>query len=116
MINQTKLYLSNDNRNKMLMTHYSFFSIILKEKLFSPSRWILEDGTAHPIKGKKYFNNYKNLLINILKKNDIAVIYTIYPVESSSLYTYLDKDCFKEKKISNMLISYELKNCYKINS
>ena len=116
MINQTKLYLSNDNRNKMLMTHYSFFSIILKEKLFSPSRWFLEDGTTHPIKGNKYFNNYKNLLINILKKNDIAVIYTIYPVESSSLYTYLDKDCFKEKKISNMLISYELKNCYKINS
>ena len=116
MINQTKLYLSNDNRNKMLMTHYSFFSIILKEKLFSPSRWFLEDGTTNPIKGNKYFNNYKNLLINILKKNDIAVIYTIYPVESSSLYTYLDKDCFKEKKISNMLISYELKNCYKINS
>ena len=39
----------------------------------------------------------------------------IYPVESSLIYTYLDKNCFTEIKISNMLNSYELKNCHEIN-
>ena len=45
LINEAKSYLSNDQRNKMVMTHYSFFSAILDQKLFSPSRWYLSDGT-----------------------------------------------------------------------
>ena len=71
--------------------------------------------TDYPQKGNKYFINYRNLLINLIKNNNIAVIYTIYPVESSLIYTYLDKNCFTEIKISNMLNSYELKNCHEIN-
>ena len=46
LINEAKSYLKNDNRNKMVMTHYSFFSVILDQKLFSPSKWYLTDGTA----------------------------------------------------------------------
>ena len=49
----------NDNRRKMIITNYSFFSAILNQKLYSPSRWYLDNGVAHPIKGSKYFENYK---------------------------------------------------------
>ena len=115
LINGIKSHLSSDKRTKMLWTNYSFFSSILNEKLFSPSRWHIFDGTDYPQKGNKYFINYRNLLINLIKNNNIAVIYTIYPVESSLIYTYLDKNCFTEIKISNMLNSYELKNCHEIN-
>ena len=115
LINQIKSHLSSDNRTKMLWTNYPLFSSILNEKLFSPSRWHIFDGTDYPQKGNKYFINYRNLLINLIKNNNIAVIYTIYPVESSLIYTYLDKNCFTEIKISNMLNSYELKNCHEIN-
>ena len=97
------------------MTHYSFFSAILDQKLFSPSRWYLSDGTTHPVKESKYFISYKNLLIKLIKNNNIAVIYTIYPADSSLVYTYLDKNCFTEIKISNLLNSYELKKCHEIN-
>ena len=112
LINQVKLELSKDSRNKMLWTNYSFFSAILNEKLFSPTRWHIFDGTDYPQRGNKYFMSYKKLLIQLIKNNDIAVIYTTYPAGSSLVYTYLDKNCFTEVKISNILNSYEIKNCY----
>jgi len=116
IINEIKLHLQNDKRKKMLITNYSFFSIILNEKLFSPSRWYLLDGTDYPLKENRHFSSYKNLLINLINKNNIETIYTIYPLESSIIRTYFDESCFQEIKISDMLMSYELKNCHEINS
>ena len=49
LINDIKIYLENDNRKKMLITNYSFFSIILKENLHSPNRWYPLDGSAFPV-------------------------------------------------------------------
>ena len=97
------------------MTNYSLFSSILNEKLFSPTRWHIFDGTDYPQKGNKYFSSYKKMLIKIIKDNNISVIYTIYPVEGSLLYIYLDESCFIEKKISKILNSYEIKECTEIN-
>ena len=110
LINEAKSHLSNDRRNKMVMTHYSFFSAILGQKLFSPSKWYLGDGTTHPVKESKYFTSYKNLVINIIRRNDIKVIYTI-SLESWLIYNYFDNSCFQEKKITEILRSYELNNC-----
>ena len=75
----------------MVITNYSFFSSILNEKLFSPSRWYISDGTDYPLEGNKYFSNYKNLLINLIKKNQISVIYIIYPQKDSIIFKYLDR-------------------------
>ena len=97
------------------MTNYSFFSVILDQKLFSPSRWHLLDGTDYPLKGNKYFISYKNLLINLIEKNNIAVIYTIFSEENSVIYNYVNNSCFQERKINKILKSYELKQCYEIN-
>ena len=99
----------------MLMTNYSIFSVILNQKLHSPSRWFIFDGTDYPLEGNEYFESYKNLLIKIIKDNKIEVIYTIDPVESSLVYTYLDRSCFKENEISNILNSFEIKQCRDIN-
>ncbi len=112
LINAVKIHLLEDNRTKMVITNYSFFSSILNEKLFSPSRWYISDGTDYPLEDNKYFSNYKNLLINLIKKNEISVIYIIYPQKDSIIFKYLDRNCFKEIKISKMLNSFELKNCY----
>ena len=99
----------------MLMTNYSIFSATLEQKLYSPSRWFIFDGTDYPLKGNKYFESYRNLLIKIIKDNNIEVIYTIDPVKSVLVYTYLDKNCFKERKISNIFNSFEIKQCRDIN-
>ncbi len=114
-INEIKLFLRDDNRKKMLMTNYSFFSITLNQKLHASSRWFLFDGTTHPLKGNKYFQSYKELLTKIIRENDIEVIYTIDPVESSLVYTYIDKNCFNENQISDILNSFEIKECKDIN-
>ena len=55
---EVKSYLENDKRKKMIMTHYSFFSIILNQKLFYPTRFITNHGVSYPVKGNKYFNKY----------------------------------------------------------
>ncbi len=115
LINQIKQHLISDGRKKMLMTNYSIFSATLEQKLHSPSRWFIFDGTDYPLKGNKYFESYKSLLIKIIKDNNIEVIYTIDPIKSALVYTYIDKNCFKEKKISNIFNSFEIKQCTDIN-
>ena len=115
LINELKNYFKNDNRNKMIMTNYSFFSAILEKKTYSTTRWHLIDGTAYPQVNSKYFTSYKKLIINSLKKNNIKVVYVIHPVESSNLYNYVDDKCFQENKINKILTSYEIKNCKEIN-
>ena len=97
------------------MTNYSFFSAILNEKLHSPSRWYIFDGTDYPLKENKHFKSYKNLLIKIIKDNNVEVIYTIDPVKSSLVYTYIDRNCFEESEISSILNSFKIKECQDIN-
>jgi len=115
LIKKIKSFLLKDNRNKMLITNYSFFSGILNQNLHSPSRWYLLDGTDFPLKDNTYFNSYKNLLIKLIKYNKIQVIYVVYPLDDRVIYDYLDKSCFKKSEILEKLISYELENCKEIN-
>ena len=109
------MHLSEDNRNKMLMTNYAFFSTILNQKIISPNRWYNECDCTYPVKGNKYFDKYKRFLINLINKNNIEVIYLIKPIEDTEIYQYLSKDCFKEQKITEYLSSFELKDCFEIN-
>jgi len=114
-INEIKTYLENDDRNKMVMTNYSFFSILLEEKIFSTTRWHIFDGTDYPRIKNKYFKSYRNLLINTIKNNNVKVIYTIKPVNNLSIYNYINENCFVEKKVTDQLTSYNLKKCEEIN-
>ena len=116
LINEIKIHLKNDHKNKMVMTNYSFFSTIMKKNFFSTTRWHIFDGTDYPQKNNKYFTSYKNLLINSIKHNNVEVIYTIDPVKNTSIYDYIDKNCFDEMLITEILIAYELKQCHEINN
>ena len=115
LINDIKNHIIMDKRSKMVMTHYLFFSTILNEKLLQPSRWLLSDGTTHPLKENKYYPNYKNLLLDIIKKNEVKVIYVVDSVAKFNIYHYLDKECYVEKRINEILNIYELKSCKEIN-
>ena len=114
-VNQIQTYLKADNRNKMLLTNYSFFSAILEQKLFSPSFAYTDDGTTHPLKGNKYISKYKKLMISMIKKNKIQVVYIAGTLEDRHLYDYIDNDCFKELFVFKYLRSYELKSCKEID-
>ena len=97
----------------MLITNYPFFSIILDQKLFSPSRIYTGDGTTHPLKENVYEAKYQKLMNNLIKKNKITVIYVTNIKDEYMNFHYINfyKNCFEKKIILKQLISYEIKNC-----
>ena len=113
IINRIESLLKKDSRNKMVITNYPFFSIILDQKLYAPSRVYTGDGTTHPIRGSKYVTKYKKLMDNIILKNNISVIYVINKINENTNFHYIDlyRECFEEISLLNQLKSYELKNC-----
>ena len=120
MINQIESLLRKDFRNKMVISNYLFFSIILDQNLFSPSRFYTGDGTAHPIRGNEYVTVYKELMDNIILENNISVIYVINEINETNEtkenmnfhYVDLYQHCFEEIPLLNQLKSYELKKLH----
>ena len=113
IINRIESLLKKDTRNKMVITNYPFFSIILDQKLYSPSRVYTGDGTTHPLRGSEYASKYKELMDNIILKNNISVIYVINTVIKNTNFHYINlyQHCFEEISLLSQLKSYELKNC-----
>ena len=104
--------LKNDKQNKMLFTNYSFFSVLLEEKMNSPTRWFPGDDSAFPTKGSNFYNNYKNFLLNQIRIKEITNIYVISDVHEENLLDYLSLKCFNKKKINNNLLKFEInRNC-----
>ena len=68
LIKEVVVILKNDQRKKMVLTNYSFVSSVLEENLNSPSRWYISNGSAYPLENNKYFNTYKNFIVNLIKK------------------------------------------------
>ena len=111
LILKTKLHLQNDERNKMLMTHYAFFSALLNQKLFAPTRWFTKHGVSHPTKNNRYFKTYREFFIQIIKQNNIQVIYTIKTVDRHFLNELLGEKCLKSFSINNILDEHLVLEC-----
>jgi hypothetical protein len=118
LINKISHILKKDKRNKMLITNYPFFSVILNENFFSPSRVYTGDGTTHPIKNNKYVKTYKILIDNLIRKNNIEVIYVTNIIDDNINLKYLNfnyidsyQNCFKKISLIEELVMYNLKNC-----
>ena len=105
--------LKEENKTKMMITQYNFFSSLLEEKLFSPSRTF--DSISYPKKNTRYYNKYKNHLISIIKKNKIKKIFILEPFSkydiNEIIFNYISLNCFKQKKINQHLLELEIKNC-----
>ena len=106
-INRIKKILKKE-KNFLLLTNYSFFSVILDTSTHSPTRWFTFDGTDYPRTEGKFKTQYKNLFHRNILNNNINKIFIIEPVKSNELYEYFDKSCFIEKKYLKNLI--EAKN------
>ena len=108
-----KNILENEN-NFILMSNYTFFSVILDKKTNSPARWFTFDGTDFPRKNDKFKIKYIQLFKKIINENNIDNIFIIKPVTSKEVYDYLDKQCFKEIKYNNEMTKLEILDCNKI--
>jgi len=103
-----KKVLNSDERKKMVITNYSFYSVLLSKSISAPSRWYPMDGTGFPIKGNKYYEKYKKFFINIIKSKKIRVIYLLDDAAKEALLDYLDIDCLKKEHNTSNLLIYTL--------
>ena len=104
--------LRNDSSKKMLITNYSFFSVLLKETVNSPTRWFPGDDSAFPQKNSKFYNVYKNFLLKLIRDKNISNVYIINDVSEDNLLNYLPSNCADKTKVNENMFKYEInKNC-----
>jgi len=116
LILNVKSYLQNDKRKKMIMAHHAFFSVILDQKTFTPTRFFTKHGVSHPTKENKYFKNYRKFFIKKITENDIKVIYTIRPVDPYFPMELLSKECIKSSSLSSILDAHLILECDNLKS
>jgi hypothetical protein len=81
----------------------------MKQSLNLPSRSFTLDGASFPIKGNKYFENYKNFFNRKIKEKKIEVIYILEnKIQNEAVTNYLEKKCLKSFKQEKYLRTYEL--------
>ncbi len=105
--------LRNENKNKMVITQYNFFSSLLEEKLFSPSRTY--DSISYPRTNSKYYGQYQSHLINTIKNNEIEKIFIIEPNSNYNLdeiiLNYISSNCFEQKLINKHTLRLNIQKC-----
>ena len=107
--------LKLDNRNKILITHYQFFSLLTEQDLNILNRWYLWDNNTHPTENHKYFSFYKKLVNENVEKNDIKVIYLLganNEMPFSKINNYFESICFKNYTlVENNFSQHEIIEC-----
>ena len=99
----------------MLITSYLFFDSIITKKLNSPSR--THDPISFPSKENKYYNSYKKIFINKIKRNKIGNIYVFQGIPTSQkeidryVTHYLSENCFNSEMIMPEIVKLSLKDC-----
>ena len=86
---------------KMIMTNYLFISIILDQKIFSPSRWILSDGTTHPLKGSKYFAKITKTNEYYITRIEKEILKKTNCFKSCLSYSFFKSDPLVNNPLSN---------------
>ena len=118
LLKNTVKLIKDDDREKMVVTNYQFFSVILEEDLNIPNRWYLRTASAsHPQKDHKYYKFYKDHFEKILSKNNIQVIYTVGFSNNKTIRlqkdfeSYTDNICFDKFVINGISSGFKLRKC-----
>ena len=61
LLNYFKNILKRDQEKKIVLTNYSFFSVLLNDNISGYSRWYPGDNSAFPVKGNYYLKILKIL-------------------------------------------------------
>jgi hypothetical protein len=100
--------LKLDKSKKIILTNYSFFSVLTKENVSGYSRWYPGDNSAFPKTGNKYFHNYKDFILSFLKKKNIESVYILPDIKENNLLDYVDIKCFNRSELKFRIIKYEI--------
>jgi len=99
-----------------LISNYSFYSALLNEKLYSPSRTF--DKISYPQKGSEFYEKYKNFFKKNINENKIESIYVFYTEKEIDMdflnlviFNYLPDNCLKINHSSKYLRHFNILNC-----
>ncbi len=110
--------IEQDNRAKMLVTDYQFISVVLSINDNAAARiwWRHHIYPSGP--EKKYFDEWRNFLINKIIQNKVKVIYTIKPLEGEEniLQNIISDQCYNENNLSKILMIQEMMECNELIS
>lgn len=108
--------LKNDKENKMVITNFSFFSVILNNSQNSISRWFPGDISAFPDKNSKFFKNYRELFIKNIVNKKISSIYLLKDVDEKEITNHISSSCLNKTNISDFLVKFSINyNCLDFN-
>ena len=115
LLNQSIKIIKKDPNEKMLITHYQFFSLFIDDNLNIPNRWYFPNNTFPSSRENEYYDNYIKKFNEKLNRNKIN---TIYIVETSpeefqflNFKDLLKKRCFEKIEYNEILYSIKIKNC-----
>ncbi len=108
ILKKTINILSNDKKNKFLITHYQFIASLLPNT-YTFSRTY--DDVAYPTKNDKYHDDYKQFFLNHIKNKGIQAIYVIKPLEKNVFDNLIDNDCLQREKINEILTKFSIIKC-----
>ncbi len=100
--------LQSDKSRKMIITNYSFFSVLSDQNVSSYSRWYPGDSSAFPKKGDKYYENYKKFIITSIKLRETETIYVLPDVSETNVINYIDANCYKKEEINNKIMKFKI--------
>ena len=105
-------HIKKENKSKMVITEYQFFSFILEKNLNIPNRWYTPDNNSYPRENHKYFKYYLNHFSQNIKKNKIKLIYI---VDSDLKIEWLPlaeaNICYSTNMINEISSVFEIRDC-----
>ena len=105
---EIKKIILADETKKILISDYQILPAILKLKTVTPNKWF--DDLSVPRPNDKYFENYKDFFTKSLNSQNIETIY-LFKDKERFLTKILEKNCYKKKLISEILLKFEIKKC-----
>ena len=112
-----KKILTKEKRKIMFLTNNNFFSVILDKNLNSPNRWY-GSNVAHPEENNPYYDEYFKFNYNLILKKKIEIIYVDKAIGEYHLNMFnkmlklFPSECANTEKTEDVLVSYDMSNCY----
>lgn len=113
-LNETKKLIIETKLEKMIVSHYQFFSIFTGEDLNVPNRWYFPNNTFPATIDNKYYSDYLNFIKKKILKKKIKVIFIVMekPNKIASIYTnFFEKECVERDDVNKITIKLLIKNC-----
>jgi len=103
--------LKNDKEKKMIITDYQFISVFLNEYDYSVTRFWY-DFHGYPSPNNKFFEYWKQFVLNRILENEIKHIYVLKPLhgENKPLENILKK-CYKKEIFSETFYKLDVSKC-----